>query len=71
MAAKGLVPLPPEELIPLQIELARKGDEEIVDTARQALKELEPHESWAVMPERDEKNPGLRILLGPGPLLRR
>ncbi|HEV7671641.1 MAG TPA: hypothetical protein VGS22_24230 [Thermoanaerobaculia bacterium] len=42
LAATGLLPLPPEELIPLQIELARSDDAEIAALADGALAALDP-----------------------------
>jgi hypothetical protein len=41
LAASGLLPLPPEELIPLQVELARGRDAEIARKASTALRGLE------------------------------
>jgi hypothetical protein len=42
LAAKGLIPLPPSELVPLQIALTRSEDEEIAVTAAEALKSIDP-----------------------------
>lgn len=42
LAASGLLPLPPEELIPLQVELARSSDAEIASLALGALGALDP-----------------------------
>ncbi len=42
LAAQGLVPLPPEELIPIQIALTSSPDEEIAEKASEALNQLEP-----------------------------
>lgn len=42
MAARGLLPVPPEELIPLQVTLASGGDMEIADLATTALRSLDP-----------------------------
>lgn len=41
LAAEGMVPLPPERLIELQIELATADDEEIAELARQSLAEMD------------------------------
>lgn len=41
LAASGLLPLPPEQLIPLQVTLARGVDDEIAAQARESLKGLE------------------------------
>jgi hypothetical protein len=41
LAASGLLPLPPEELIPLQVELARGGDPEIAPRAAEALRGMD------------------------------
>ncbi len=42
MAAGGVLPVPPGELIPLQIELTHHPDPEVVERAQQALRALEP-----------------------------
>ena len=42
LAASGLVPLPPEQLIPIQVGLTGSPDAEISANARQALQGLEP-----------------------------
>jgi len=42
LAAGGLLPLPPEELIPLQVELAKSSDAEVAGRARSTLVALEP-----------------------------
>ncbi|MCP3956225.1 MAG: hypothetical protein GY719_00035 [bacterium] len=42
LAAQGLVPLPPEELLPIQVALAESPDPEIAEKARVALQTLEP-----------------------------
>lgn len=42
MAAAGLVPLPPEELIPLQVGLTRSPDAEISSKAVESLENMEP-----------------------------
>lgn len=42
MAASGLVPLPPEELIPLQIGLAHSPDSEVAGKALESLRTMEP-----------------------------
>lgn len=41
LAASGLLPLPPEELIPLQVELARGVDPEISRSAVESLRKLD------------------------------
>jgi hypothetical protein len=41
-AAEGLLPLPPEQLLPLQVELARGEDADLARRAAAALKELDP-----------------------------
>jgi hypothetical protein len=43
LAAQGLVPLPPEDLIPIQVALTTSPDEEIAGKASEALEQLEPH----------------------------
>ena len=42
LAAGGLLPLPPEEIIPLQVELARSGDPDLVARAKESLKAADP-----------------------------
>lgn len=42
LAASGLLPLPPEELIPLQVELARGNDPEIARRAVESLRTVDP-----------------------------
>lgn len=42
MAARGLVPIRPEELIPLQVRLASHPDEEVVRKANRSLEQTEP-----------------------------
>ncbi len=42
LAAQGLVPLPPEDLIPIQIALTESPDGEVASQARGALETLEP-----------------------------
>ncbi len=42
LAAQGLVPLPPEELIPIQVALTASPDTEVATQARTALETLEP-----------------------------
>ncbi len=42
LAASGLLPLPPEELIPLQVELARGFDPEISRSALESLRKFDP-----------------------------
>lgn len=37
LAAEGILPLPPEELIPLQVELARGADPQVAEKARDTL----------------------------------
>lgn len=41
LAASGLVPLPPEQLIPIQIALASSPDTEVMGKAMQALQDLD------------------------------
>lgn len=42
LVARGLFPLPPEELIPLQVKLAQSEDEELAAAARDSLSEVDP-----------------------------
>lgn len=41
LAASGLLPLPPEELVPLQVELARAADPEVSRTAVESLRKVD------------------------------
>lgn len=41
LAAEGVLPLPPEELIPLQVDLAHGEDEEVAELARRSLQSLD------------------------------
>lgn len=43
LAASGLVPLPPEDLIPIQVALTASPDNEIMGKAMQALQGIEPN----------------------------
>lgn len=42
LAAGGLLPLPPEQIIPLQVGFTRGGDPELAQRALQSLKTLDP-----------------------------
>lgn len=42
LAAGGLLPLPPDELIPVQVELAVSADQEVAERARATLVALDP-----------------------------
>jgi hypothetical protein len=42
LAASGLLPVPPEELIPIQVELARGRDPELAQRATEALRSIDP-----------------------------
>jgi hypothetical protein len=41
LAAEGVLPLPPEELIPLQVDLAHGKDEEVAELARRSLQSVD------------------------------
>ncbi|HEY0510819.1 MAG TPA: hypothetical protein VGH73_02870 [Thermoanaerobaculia bacterium] len=41
LAAEGVLPLPPEELIPVQVDLAQGGDAEIAARARESLRSVD------------------------------
>ncbi|PYQ56250.1 MAG: hypothetical protein DMF53_26070 [Acidobacteria bacterium] len=41
LAAEGVLPLPPEELIPLQVDLAQGDDEEVAELALQSLRSVD------------------------------
>jgi len=51
LAAAGLLPLPPEQLIPLQVALARGADPELAAAAAQALAALDPRLAAAFLEE--------------------
>ncbi len=42
LAADGLLPLPPEQIIPLQVDLALGADREVAERARESLRKIEP-----------------------------
>lgn len=41
LAAEGVLPLPPEDLIPVQVDLAQGEDEEVAELARQSLRTVD------------------------------
>jgi len=41
LAAEGVLPLPPEDLIPVQVDLAQGDDEEVAELARQSLRSVD------------------------------
>ncbi|HSM12514.1 MAG TPA: hypothetical protein VLA66_00455, partial [Thermoanaerobaculia bacterium] len=42
LAAQGILPLPPEDLVPLQVELAASEDPMLAGFARKSLEEIDP-----------------------------
>lgn len=42
LAAEGFLPFPPEEMIPLQVDLARGDDAEVSERARESLRKINP-----------------------------
>ncbi len=42
LAAEGLVPLPPDDLIPVQVNLAQGGDAEVAARAQESLRKIDP-----------------------------
>ncbi len=54
LVARGLFPLPPHDLIPLQVQLAISDDAEMADAATGSLKELEPSIAASVISETSE-----------------
>lgn len=42
LAADGLLPLPPEQIIPLQVDLALGVDGEVAERARESLRKIDP-----------------------------
>ncbi len=42
LAAEGLLPLPPEELVPLQVELTRNANQMVAARSRESLRGLDP-----------------------------
>lgn len=49
LAARGALPLPPEELLPLQLRLLDDEDSETADSARESLESLGPQEIRALL----------------------
>ena len=54
LVARGLFPLAPQELIPLQVRMAASDDAELADAATESLKELEPSIAASVIGETTE-----------------
>jgi hypothetical protein len=52
LAASGLVPLPPEELLPLQVALTQSPDPEVSGKAAEALRSMEPRFAADFLAER-------------------
>ena len=42
LAAEGLLPLPPEELVPIQVELTRNPNQMVAERSRESLRGLDP-----------------------------
>ena len=42
LAADGLLPLAPEQIIPLQVDLALGTDQEVAERARESLRKIDP-----------------------------
>ena len=58
LAAEGVLPLPPEELISLQVDLAQGEDSEIADRARTSLKGVDVRIARSFL-EREAEEPAL------------
>ena len=58
LAAEGFLPLPPEELIPLQVELARGADPQVAEKARDSLLKVDLRIARPFL-EREAKEPVL------------
>jgi hypothetical protein len=58
LAAEGFLPLPPEELIPLQVELARGGDPQVAERAKESLLKVDLRIARPFL-EREAKEPVL------------
>jgi len=58
LAAEGFLPLPPEELIPLQVELARGADPQVAERARETLLKVDLRIARPFL-EREAKEPVL------------
>jgi len=54
LVAQGLFPLPPHELIPIQLALTRQDDEELAVTARSSLENLDPKIAADVVANSDD-----------------
>lgn len=62
LVARGLFPLPPQELIPLQVTMANWEDVELAAAARESLQELEPKIAADVLAE--STDPALFLFFG-------
>ena len=58
LAADGFLPLPPEEMIPLQVDLARGDDAEVAERALESLRKISPRIAGPYL----ERQAGERVL---------
>lgn len=56
LAAEGMLPLPPEELIPLQVELAQVDDPEVSERARESLRKVDARHAQPFLERRAEES---------------
>jgi len=52
LAAEGMLPLPPEELIPLQVELAQGDDLQVAERAQESLRKVDPRHALPFLERR-------------------
>jgi hypothetical protein len=52
LAADGILPIPPEELIPLQVELAQVDDAQVAERARESLRRVDPRHAQPYLERR-------------------
>lgn len=54
LVAKGLFPLPPQELVPIQLALTQQDDQELAEAARSSLESLDPKIAADVVANTDD-----------------
>jgi hypothetical protein len=52
LAAEGMLPLPPEEMIPLQVELAQGDDLQVAERAQESLRKVDPRHAQPFLERR-------------------
>jgi hypothetical protein len=56
LAAEGILPLPPEELIPLQVELAQGDDPQVAERSRESLRKVDPRHAQPFLERRADES---------------